>query len=97
MNIDSVASGMKPDGSVSSTFQPADRRDFSNVIEQAFDDVNDRIVKAEEMSEQMAAGKSVDIARVMTAVTKADLSFRMAMQVRNKALSAYEEIMRMQV
>lgn len=71
--------------------------DFTNIIEQALNDVNHKIVASESMAEKMAAGRSVDIAQAMTAITKADLAFRMTMQVRNKALSAYEEIMRMQV
>ena len=77
--------------------QKNDSVSFGEVVERAFSSVNDKILKAEEGVEQMAAGKPVDIAQTMTAVTEADISFRMAMQVRNKVLSAYEEIMRMQV
>ena len=49
------------------------------------------------MAQQMAAGKPVNLADTMIAITKADLSFKLLLQVRNKALSAYDEIMRMQL
>jgi len=41
--------------------------------------------------------ESGDIVNTMMAIEKADMSFQMMMQVRNKIINAYEEIMRMQV
>lgn len=69
---------------------------FGDMLKEAVNSVNQRLVNAEELSTQLALGKPVDIAQVMTAMSKADISFRLLLQVRNKALSAYEEIMRMQ-
>jgi flagellar hook-basal body complex protein FliE len=45
----------------------------------------------------MLSGDIQDVHSAMIAVQKADLSFQMMMQVRNKLLDAYHEIMRMQV
>lgn len=73
------------------------KKEFADVMETALDGVNKTILDSEHSAEQMAAGEPVDIAQTMIEITKADISFRFAMQVRNKALSAYEEIMRMQV
>ncbi len=70
---------------------------FGEIFEQAFDRVNSDMVHADNMIQKMATGKDVDIAQTMIAISKADISFRMMLQVRNKALSAYEEIMRMTV
>lgn len=47
--------------------------------------------------EKMAKGEPVDIHRVMSAVTEADLSFRMVMEVRNKLVEAWQQISRMPV
>jgi len=44
-----------------------------------------------------AAGKVDDVHDVMLAMTKADLSFRMMLEVRNKLVEAYQEVMRIQV
>jgi flagellar hook-basal body complex protein FliE len=71
--------------------------EFSEMLESAFDRVNQEISTSGEMIKNMASGEDVDIADTMIAINKADISFRMMLQVRNKALSAYEEIMRMQV
>ncbi len=70
---------------------------FSEMFEKAVNKVNEGILNAEDLSARMAAGEPVDIAQTMIAISKADLQFRLMVQVRNKALGAYEEIMRMQV
>ncbi len=51
--------------------------------------------EADAASAGMALGK-VGVQEAMIAVQKADISFRLLMQVRNKALEAYREVMRMQ-
>ena len=45
----------------------------------------------------MATGRSHNIHETMIALDKADVSFRMLTKVRNKAVEAYQEIMRMQI
>lgn len=47
--------------------------------------------------EQLQSGDASHLHEVMIAVEEADISLRMLVQMRNKALSAYEEIMRMQL
>ncbi len=47
--------------------------------------------------QKLMAGESQDLHTTMIAVQQADLSFQMMMQVRNKLVQAYQEIMRMQV
>ncbi len=69
---------------------------FRDMLNKAVSKVNDDILEAQQISERMAKGEPVDVADTMIAISKADVSFRLLMQVRNRALSAYEEIMRMQ-
>lgn len=45
----------------------------------------------------LATGKNPDLAEVSLSLTQADLSFRLLLQVRNKLLEAYQEVMRMQL
>jgi len=47
--------------------------------------------------EKLIAGEQVDLHQVMLSVEKTDLAFRVALQLRNKLVQAYQEIMRMQV
>ena len=49
------------------------------------------------MNAALAAGEVDDISQVVIAAQKAELSLQLTMQVRNKALSAYQELMRLQV
>lgn len=64
---------------------------------QMFDEANAQHLKADEMVTDMVAGKNKDIAGTMIMMEKADVSTRMLMAVRNKIVTAYEEIMRMPV
>jgi flagellar hook-basal body complex protein FliE len=55
-------------------------------------EVNEMQQDADRAVEAMSVGEDVNPAQVLTAVQKADLAFRMMMQVRNKMIDAYAEI-----
>ena len=58
----------------------------------------DRLQKeAGRAAEELAAGRTENIHETMIALKKAEISFKMMMQIRNKIVKAYEEVMRMQV
>ena len=59
--------------------------------------VNTMQNEADQAVQDLLVGKDQNIHQVMIAVEKANLSLQMMMQVRNKIMSAYEEIMRTQV
>jgi flagellar hook-basal body complex protein FliE len=69
---------------------------FLNVLHSAMDDMQQLQGQAENKVAGMLAGNGVDVHSAMIAVEKADLSFQLMMQVRNKIVSAYQEISRMQ-
>ncbi len=69
---------------------------FSKLLDQGLKRLNSKMKEADRLSLELAAGRDLDIPDVMLSITKADISFRMFVQLRNKALSAYEEIMRLQ-
>jgi len=69
---------------------------FGDVMKNALDFVNDQQVKATSLTDKFERGdKGVDVAQVMVAIQKASLSFQAATQVRNKLVSAYQDIMNM--
>lgn len=70
---------------------------FNRVIEEFLYDVNLQQLKADQASEHLMTGQTDNIHETMIALSKADLSFRMFMEVRNRAIDAYQEIMRMQI
>jgi flagellar hook-basal body complex protein FliE len=71
--------------------------EFSEILGTAIKQVNDLQSKAGEEVRKAMTGEATDIHTTMIAVQKADVSFQMMMQVRNKLVSAYQEIMKMQV
>jgi flagellar hook-basal body complex protein FliE len=70
---------------------------FGETLQRAMADVNALQTEAGKAVEKMVGGESVDLHEVMIAVEKAKTSFDLLMEIRNKALDAYREIMRMQV
>lgn len=70
---------------------------FGRLLSQAVDNLNQVNTQANEATTKLAAGEPVELHDVMIAMEQADLSLRMALQVRNKLVEAYQEIQRMQV
>ena len=64
---------------------------------QMLDSVNQNQLEAENKQAALLTSTEKDIHGTMIALEKADISMRLMLQIRNKLVSAYEEIMRMQV
>jgi len=75
----------------------ASRDDFSAFLENSIDQVNTAMTHGDRSIEMLHSGQAQSLHEVMIAVEEADISLRMFVQIRNKALQAYEEIMRMQI
>ncbi len=72
--------------------------DFGQALKAAIDQVNQAQQQAQQMTEDFTAGKNdVNLQDVMVNLQKANLSFQQMVQVRNKLVSAYNDIMTMQV
>jgi flagellar hook-basal body complex protein FliE len=71
--------------------------DFAQLMLGKFDEVNAMQTDADDMVHQMLTGGNVNQAEVLTAVQKADLAFRMMLQVRNKLIEAYRELQQIQI
>lgn len=70
---------------------------FKEVLLHSLDEVNQMQQAADQAVEQLATGGDVSPAEVMTAVQKADVAFRMMMQIRNKMVQAYQEVQNIRV
>ncbi|MEN8664271.1 MAG: flagellar hook-basal body complex protein FliE [Polycyclovorans sp.] len=71
--------------------------DFSKRIGEALESVNTQQTKANEAARDFETGKTDDLAAVMVEQQVASLGFQMTLQTRNKALTAYRDIMNMPV
>jgi len=65
---------------------------FKNFLVESLQQVNSLQADADQAVESMMTGGDVNPAQVLTAVQKADLTFRLMMQIRNKLVSAYQEV-----
>jgi flagellar hook-basal body complex protein FliE len=75
----------------------AGKTDFGAALKGALQQVNGMQAKSEDLSTAYERGETTDIAAVMLAREKASVGFQATLQVRNKLLSAYKDIMSMQV
>ncbi len=77
--------------------QPAGPASFADSLTNALNSVNESQNKASDISAAYERGETIDIAKVMLARQEASVSFEATLQVRNKLLSAYKDIMSMPV
>jgi len=71
--------------------------DFAGVLRNALQSVNDLQLEADELSRRLAEGTVENIHEVTIAAEKAALALELTVQVRNKVIEAYQELMRMPV
>jgi flagellar hook-basal body complex protein FliE len=90
----SALTGSKPAGNAA----PVGGADFSQVLKSTIDQVNAAQQDAHKMAADFSSGQSdVNLQDVMVNLQKANLSFQQMVQVRNKLVSAYHDIMNIQV
>jgi flagellar hook-basal body complex protein FliE len=70
---------------------------FMDSLQHAISKVNDIQLEANQATEALMTGQTQNIHQTMVALQEADVSFQLMMQIRNKLVSAYEEIQRMQI
>jgi flagellar hook-basal body complex protein FliE len=72
--------------------------DFSQLLKKSIDTVNDAQLEAGAMKKAFETGQGeVDLAEVMIAIQKSSLSFETMVQVRNKLVDAYKDVMNMPI
>jgi flagellar hook-basal body complex protein FliE len=72
-------------------------KSFGDYLTDALKTTNDLQLESDRMNARLAAGQIDDVSQVVIAAQKADIALQLTLQVRNRAVSAYQEIMRMQV
>jgi len=70
---------------------------FGEMLKTSMSEVNQAQISANRAAEQIAAGETKNLHGAMIKLEEADISLRLMVQVRNKAVAAYQEIMSMQV
>ncbi len=76
---------------------PTSGKSFAETLQEAVSNVNEMQLKAEKGAQDLATGRTDNVADVMIMTEKADIALKLMMQVRNKIIDAYQEVMKMQV
>ncbi|GED58187.1 flagellar hook-basal body complex protein FliE [Brevibacillus formosus] len=72
-------------------------QEFSSFLSDAMNKVNQAQVESSNLADKFAAGEITDLHQVTVAGQKASVMLQMTMQVRNKMIESYQEIMRMSI
>jgi flagellar hook-basal body complex protein FliE len=70
---------------------------FGNLIANGISQVNDKLIASQSDLQKVATGETGNLHQVMMRLEESKLSFQLMMQIRNKLLEAYQEVLKMQV
>jgi flagellar hook-basal body complex protein FliE len=70
---------------------------FSDYVKRSLEDVNRQLLQADQKIDDLVTGKNQDISNTMISMQKAEISFELVTQIRNKIIAAYDEIRRMSI
>lgn len=100
MQISSIMNSINPIGNklnqVNPTQQPSGQS-FEQMLKNAVDDVNDTQVQGYDAMKGIATGEVKNLQKAVQSIEEAELSLKLALEVKNKAINAFKEIGRMQV
>lgn len=92
-SINNINSAFAPLPAPANLNQPtSETGSFKDAMLRSINDVNSAQMQADQAVESLMTGGDADPAAVLTAVQKADLAFRMMMQMRNKVMQVYQEV-----
>ncbi|MCL4510579.1 MAG: flagellar hook-basal body complex protein FliE [Bacteroidetes bacterium] len=95
-DIQSALNQMSPDISTNKSADDV-TKSFESTLNDFVHNVNDLQSSANTAIDKMASGQAADVHEVMVAVEKAKVSFDLLLEIRNKMLDAYRQIMQMQM
>lgn len=95
-----VIQSVKPQANAiqSHTYTPYEaHKSFASVLKESINNVNDLQVQSDKMTEKLVRGENIDLHQVMIASQKASITMQATLEIRNKVIEAYQEVMRMPV
>lgn len=98
MNISSIGNSLNALGlNATNKIEESSDKSFQNMLNDAISDVNNQQVEGYKSMESIATGKVTNLQEAVQRIEEAELSMKLALEVKNKALNAYREIMKMQI
>jgi flagellar hook-basal body complex protein FliE len=98
LNISSIGNLQNTLGlSSTNKIEEGSGKSFQNMLSDAISEVNNQQVDGYKSMEGIATGKVTNLQEAVQKIEEAELSLKLALEVKNKALNAYKEVMRMQI
>ncbi|APW66386.1 MULTISPECIES: flagellar hook-basal body complex protein FliE [Arcobacteraceae] len=97
MNISSISNSISPLTLNNSEQKINDNKSFQNMLNDAIGEVNNEQIEGYKAMEGIATGKVTNLQEAVQQIEEAELSMKLALETKNKAVSAYKEIMNMQI
>jgi flagellar hook-basal body complex protein FliE len=88
---------LTPLAAAAGTAATAPAGQFGQLVSQGLERVNTQLLGTQTDLQQLAVGQVENVHQVMIRMEEARLSFQLMMQVRNRVLEAYQDVMRMQL
>ncbi|MFJ7747041.1 flagellar hook-basal body complex protein FliE [Peribacillus sp. NPDC097295] len=95
-SVTNAGNAWKSEQSKTSTPYEA-QQDFASVLKESMNKVNEAQVESDSLTSKLANGEDVELHTVMIASQKASLTMQATLEVRNKVVEAYQEMMRMSI
>ena len=76
--------------------ESTNKASFGDLVNNLIEQTNDAQLNSNDVNQDFAAGRTDNIQQVVMAMTNADLSFQLFMEIRNRLIYSYNELMRMQ-
>lgn len=95
-NINTLKVGNLDSAKVSNS-KNIDTKSFIETMKEAFEEVNKEQITSEQALADVASGQIKDLHQAAIAIGKAEMSMKTMLEIRNKAINAYKEILRTQV
>ena len=97
MKISSVLGGVGIDSGVAKDAKNQNSQSFSELLENSLHEVNQAQVNAYEAMHDIATGKVENLQEAVQKIEEAELSLKLGLEVKNKAIASYKQIMAMQI
>ena len=99
-NSSQISSEVKALGNIvgdNSSDYTSNSESFSSLLKQSLEDVNNSQVQAYKTMDDIATGKVENLQEAVERINEAELTLKLGLEVKNKALGAYKQIMSMQI
>jgi flagellar hook-basal body complex protein FliE len=98
VSLDNRVSSLNPNSIQTQSATPYEaQKSFASVLQKSIENINQLQIESDQLTNKMINGEDVQLHDMMIASQKASVTLQLGLEVRNKAVEAYQEMMRMSI